>query len=118
MTIDDEGAEYAAYLKALGARIKQFRKERGLTLRDMSVTHGYHETQWRRYERGGAASIHSLLKIVKAFGTTVSILLDGLGEYPAPTATKLRKKEPSSLQNADSTTGIQGAPPLGSSKPL
>ncbi len=44
--------ECAEYLRFLGGRIKDVRKERGLTVRDMVVGHGYHESQWRRYEGG------------------------------------------------------------------
>jgi transcriptional regulator with XRE-family HTH domain len=91
---DDVNVDYEAFLKDLGCRIKQFRKERGLSLRDMVVKHGYHDSQWRRYERGGAANMHSLLKIAKAFGTSLSILLDGLGEFPAENLSEIKKKMP------------------------
>ena len=54
--------EYEAFLKALGTRIKQLRNERGLTLKDMTVRHNYHDSQWRRYERGGSINVQSLLR--------------------------------------------------------
>ena len=73
------------------------RKERGLSLRDMVVKHNYHDSQWRKYERGGPINVPSLLKIAKSFGTSLSALLDGLGEYsPASLGemkTKVKKKQ-------------------------
>jgi transcriptional regulator with XRE-family HTH domain len=80
---DEVGLGYEEYMKALGARIKQLRQERGLSLRDMVVKHDYHDSQWRKYERSGASTIGALLRIAKALNTSASILLDGLGEYPA-----------------------------------
>jgi Helix-turn-helix domain len=74
--------EYEEFLIALGRRIKQLRNERGLSLRDMVVLHGYHDSQWRRMERGGAGNVQSLLKIARAFQISLSELLEGLGEYP------------------------------------
>ena len=86
--------EYEAFLKTLGTRIKQLRNERGLTLKDMTVLHNYHDSQWRRYERGGSINVQSLLKIAKVFKTSLSDLLDGLGEYPAVPVSEIAKKLP------------------------
>jgi transcriptional regulator with XRE-family HTH domain len=88
---EDVDQDYEAFLKALGRRIKEFRKERKLSLRDMVVKHGYHDSQWRRIERLGAVNMHSLLRIARAFETSLSILLDGLGEYPDHAAEKIKK---------------------------
>ncbi len=84
-------ADYEQFMKALGARIKQFRKERGLSMRDMIVKHGYHDTQWRRFERSGAGTLSSLLRIAKSFNTSVSILLDGLGDFPSREVSRVVK---------------------------
>lgn len=46
MTNDELELHYATFLKALGQRIKQFRKARKLSLYDMVVKHGYHDSQW------------------------------------------------------------------------
>ena len=86
--------EYEAFLKALGTRIKQLRNERGLTLKDMTIRHNYHDSQWRRYERGGSINVQSLLKIAKVFQTSLCDLLDGLGEYPAVPVSEIAKKLP------------------------
>ena len=86
--------EYERGLKTLGARIKQLRNERGLTLKDMTVLHNYHDSQLRRYERGGSINVQSHLKIAKVFKTSLSDLLDGLGEYPAVPISEFAKNLP------------------------
>lgn len=93
MTDDELEVFYAAFLKTLGQRIKQFRKARKLSLHDMVVKHGYHDSQWRRFERGGAANMLSLLKIAKAFDTSPSELLDGLGKFPAENVANIKTTE-------------------------
>ncbi len=93
MTNDELEVHYAAFLKTLGQRIKQFRKARKLSLHDMVVKHGYHDSQWRRFERGGAANMLSLLKIARAFDTSLSELLDGLGKFPIESVTEIKKKQ-------------------------
>ena len=86
-------AESKAFFKALGVRIKTLRKERGWSLRDMIVLHGYHDTQWRKTERGESISIPSLLKLAKLFDLSVSKLLDGVGEsYPLPDSKPAKPK--------------------------
>lgn len=90
---NEAGLAYEQYMKALGARIKQIRKARGLSLRDMVVKHDYHDSQWRRFERSGTGSVSSLLKIAKAFNISISILLDGLGEYSTASVAQLKNKE-------------------------
>ena len=84
--------EYKQFLKTLGRRIKEVRKERGYSLRDMVLQHGYNDSQWRRYERGGSMNLQSLLKIAKTFGISLSDLLNGLGEYPAVSVSEIKKK--------------------------
>ena len=88
----DIDQDYAEFLKLLGVRIKQLRKERGLSLRDMVVKHNYHDSQWRKYERGGPINVPSLLKIAKSFGISLSALLEGLGEYPAASVAEIKPK--------------------------
>jgi transcriptional regulator with XRE-family HTH domain len=85
--------DYKAFLKALGQRIRQFRKERGWSLRDMVIQHGYHDSQWRKYESGGGLTIPSLLRIAELFQVSLSKLLDGLAEYPAQTMQEIKEKE-------------------------
>jgi transcriptional regulator with XRE-family HTH domain len=78
----DVDQDYEEFLKLVADRIKTLRLERGLSLRDMVVTHGYHDSNYRRIEREGAGGVQSLLRICKAFDISLSSLLDGLGLYP------------------------------------
>lgn len=72
---------YEVFLEQLGARIKQMRKERGWTLRDMVVQHGFHLSHWQAFEKGNRGmSLPSLLRIAEVYSITLSDLLDGLGE--------------------------------------
>ena len=107
---DHAQSDYQELMKALGSRIKQFRIERGLSLRDMVVKHDYHDSQWRRFERSGTGSLSSLLRIARAFNTSVSILLDGLGEYPAVNLEQLQKRRAAGKRPAvEETVGIGGS---------
>ncbi len=90
---DEFGPDYGQFLKELGARIKQLRNDRGLSLRDMIVTHGYADSQWRRYERGGSVNVQTLLRICNAFKISLCVLLDGLGEYPAASVDEIKRKK-------------------------
>lgn len=72
---------YDLLLEQLGARIKQLRKARGWTLRDMVVQHGFHLSHWQAFESGNRGiSLPSLLRIAEVLGITPSQLLKGLGE--------------------------------------
>lgn len=92
---DEIGPDYASFLKGLGGRIKQLRHDRGLSLRDMIVIHGYADSQWRRYERGGSVNVQTLLRICNAFKISLCVLLDGLGEYSAASGDEIKRKEDS-----------------------
>ena len=92
MGTQDVDQDYEDFLKALAKRIKVMRNQRGLTLRDMVLKHGYHDSQWRRMEREGAGGIQSLLRIEKAFDVSLSVLLDGLGEYPKESSAAIESK--------------------------
>lgn len=92
--------DYQHFQKALGKRLKELRRNRGFSLRDMTVLHGYAESQWRRMEREGVATTQSLLRIAKAFQTTVADLIDGIGQYP-----KAAIKLPNRTSAAKETTG-------------
>lgn len=113
---DHVEAEYREFMKALGSRIKQFRMERGLSLRDMVVKYDYHDSQWRRFERSGASSLNALLRIAKAFNTTLSILLDGLGEYPGAAVEQLQKNQTSQRSKARMSDVMEGTATVPTSK--
>ncbi len=64
-----EKQEYLEFLKALGAHIRALRKERGWTLRDMVVQHGFHLSAWQGYEAGRfGMSLPSLIRVARALG--------------------------------------------------
>ena len=72
---------YEEVLQQLGARLKAMRKERGWTLQDMVVKHGFHVTHWQHFEKGDRGmSLPSLLRIADVFGISLSELLEGLGQ--------------------------------------
>ena len=92
MTTDDLDHDYEQFLKTLGSRIRDLREQRGWTYRDMIILHGYHESQWRRYERTGSINLQSLLRIARVFGLSLSGVLGGLGDYPDVGIAELKKK--------------------------
>ena len=85
--VSPEKAAYIAFLKALGARIRMLRKQRGWSWRDMVVIHEFHLSKWQSYESGRyGVSMPSLLRISRLFGMSVSDLLKGLDEQVTPEA--------------------------------
>lgn len=106
--------DYKAFLLALGKRVKKFRKDRGWSLRDMVILHGYHDSQWRKYESGGGMTVPSLLRIAAIFHVSISELLDGLAESPLPNGSPIKEKPKAksvngSAKSAGKKTGL-GAP--------
>ncbi|WP_128915596.1 helix-turn-helix domain-containing protein [Granulicella sibirica] len=75
---------YELFLKELGARLKQMRKERGWTLRTMVVEHKFHATHWQSFESGKAISVPSLLRACEAFDVPLEDLVRGLGRFGTP----------------------------------
>ena len=71
--------DYKEFSAALGKRVKQLRKERGLTLRALVVQHGFHLTQIQRIEKGDGVSVPTLLRIAEVFQIPVEELVEGLG---------------------------------------
>ena len=59
--------DYKEFSAALGKRVKQLRKERGLTLRALVIQHGFHLTQIQRIEKGDGLSVPTLLRIAEVF---------------------------------------------------
>ena len=106
--------DYQQFMKALGTRIKEFRKQQGLSLRDMVVKHDYHDSQWRRFERSGVGNLNSLLRVAKALNISVSMLLDGIGEYQVEALKRMTKsqaapKVPSAKNSEDVQAGEDDA---------
>jgi transcriptional regulator with XRE-family HTH domain len=83
---------YESFLKELGARLKQMRKDRGWTLRNMVVDHKFHITHWQSFENGKAISVPSLLKVCEVFDTSLEDLVRGLGSSAPDHAASSVKK--------------------------
>ncbi|MGI4827109.1 MAG: helix-turn-helix domain-containing protein [Janthinobacterium lividum] len=77
----DVDLDYDEFLQLLAQRVKNLRQERNLSLRDMVVDHGYHDSNYRRIERDGVGGIQSLMRLCKAFQISLAELLNGLGDY-------------------------------------
>lgn len=74
--------DHVEFFAALGRRVKELRKERGWSLHDMVVKHGYYQSQWQKYEGGGPVTIDSLLRMATIFGMPLGRLIDDLGQFP------------------------------------
>jgi transcriptional regulator with XRE-family HTH domain len=98
--------DYKGFLEVLGKRIKQLRKDRGWSLRDMVIHHGYHDSQWRKYESGGGLTVLSLLRIAALYEISISKLLNGLAEFPALNLSDVTEK-PGSKKPVKSTKSAQ-----------
>jgi hypothetical protein len=72
--------DYRLFSVELGKRIRQLRKESGLTLRALIVQHGFHLTQIQRIEKGDGISVPMLLRIAQTFQVPLKDLVSGLGE--------------------------------------
>lgn len=70
---------YEQFLAALGERIKQIRKERGLTHRALVTDHGFHLTGVQRIERGEGISIPTLLRLCEVYQVRIDELVAGIG---------------------------------------
>ena len=75
--------DQAAFFAALGRRIKELRKERGWSLTQMHIRHGYVPSQWQRFEKGKSVTIGSLLKMSEIFDVDLAVLIDSLGKFPS-----------------------------------
>jgi transcriptional regulator with XRE-family HTH domain len=70
---------YESFLKELGARLKQMRKERGWTYRSMVVDHSFHISHWQGFENGKGISLRSLFRVCEVFKISLEELVRGLG---------------------------------------
>lgn len=71
--------DYKKFSAALGRRIRQLRKERGLTLRALVVQHDFHLTQIQRIEKGDGLSVPTLLRLAETFQIPLEKLIANLG---------------------------------------
>ena len=101
MTEDANESHVGAVLRDLGRRIRQTRLDRGLSVRDMVINHDYHDAQWRRFENGASLTVPSLIRIAKALGTSLAILLDGVGEFSTTQVDSLKGRGKNRSSNTD-----------------
>jgi transcriptional regulator with XRE-family HTH domain len=91
--------DYEQFRLALGKRIKELRKARGMTHRVMVSDHGFHLTQIARIERGESLSVQTLLRLAETFQVPVGELISGIGEIeggeivPKPAADVKKSKD-------------------------
>ncbi|WP_432432307.1 helix-turn-helix domain-containing protein [Granulicella aggregans] len=69
---------YELFLKELGARLRQMRKERGWTYRSMVVDHSFHISHWQGFENGKGISLRSLFRVCEVFQISLEELVRGL----------------------------------------
>ena len=69
---------FELFLKELGARLKQMRKERGWTYRSMVVDHSFHISHWQGFENGKGISLRSLFRVCEVFQISLEELVRGL----------------------------------------
>ena len=99
---------YELFLTQLGARLRQLRLDRGLTLRNIIVDHGFHLAQWQAFEKGKGISVPSLLRICAVFDVSLEALVGKIGlleeqaaaPEPKPKARTLRKRAGKTDPNA------------------
>lgn len=70
---------YEQFLAALGERVKQIRKDRGLTHRALVTDHGFHLTGVQRIERGEGISVPTLLRLCEVYQVRIDELVAGIG---------------------------------------
>ena len=84
--------EFKDFLKALGKRIRALRQNKKLNMRDIMISTGYYDAQWRKYEAGGSMNVMSLMKVALALEVSLVDLLDGLGQWPLRTVAEIESK--------------------------
>ena len=103
--------DHVEFFSALGRRIKELRRERSWSLHDMVVKHGYYQSQWQKYEKGGPVTVDSLLRMASIFGMSLAALIDSLGEFPCKSINEI-SHEKTSPKKAAKKVATQGKPSL------
>ena len=71
--------DYDRFLKELGARVKELRKERGFTHRSLITDYGFHLKHLTRIESGEGVSVPTLLRLAEVFDLPIQTLISDLG---------------------------------------
>jgi transcriptional regulator with XRE-family HTH domain len=65
------------FFRALGKRVRELRKKRGLSQEDM-LSFGFSTRHWQQIEAGRPITVTTLLRICETFGISVERLVRGL----------------------------------------
>ena len=66
-----------AFFRALGRRVRELRKRKGLSQEDM-ISHGFSARHWQQIEAGRPITVKTLLRICEAFDVPLVRLVRGL----------------------------------------
>jgi len=69
--------KYAAVFEAIGLRLKQLRKDRGLSQEDM-LSFGFSTRHWQQVEAGRPITLTTILRACDVFGIAPESLLKGI----------------------------------------
>jgi len=69
--------DYTRFFRALGKRIRELRRKRGLVQEDM-LSHHFSTRHWQQIEAGRPITVTTLLRICKALKVSLSDLVRGL----------------------------------------
>ncbi len=70
-------AEFEKFFKSFDVRLRKLRKQRGWTQEDM-LDYGFATRHYQRIEQGLQISMTTALRLAKAFGIKLSILIKGI----------------------------------------
>ncbi len=69
--------DYTRFFRALGKRIRELRRKRGLVQEDM-LSHHFSTRHWQQIEAGRPITVTTLLRICKALKVSMAELVRGL----------------------------------------
>jgi transcriptional regulator with XRE-family HTH domain len=69
--------DYTHFFRALGKRIRELRRKRGLVQEDM-ISHHFSTRHWQQIEAGRPITVTTLLRICKALKVSLADLVRGL----------------------------------------
>lgn len=69
--------DHTAFFRALGRRVREIRKRKGLSQEDM-ISHGFSARHWQQIEAGRPITVKTLLRICETFDVPLVRLVRGL----------------------------------------
>ena len=69
--------KYAAVFREIGARLKDLRKQHGLSQEDM-LSFGFSTRHWQQVEAGRPTTLTTLLRVCDIFSVPPEVLLKGI----------------------------------------